>query len=69
MGSQLPVLVEACPRMTLRRVKAFRLQLQSRYRGWGVLLAATLAIVSPAVAQGKGDGDLCAIVAPRTCSA
>lgn len=27
-------------------------------------LIATLAIVSPAVAQGKGDADLCAIVAP-----
>lgn len=60
----MPVLVEACPRMTPRCVKAFRPRLQSRCRGWGALLATTLAIVSPAVAQGKGDADLCAIVAP-----
>jgi hypothetical protein len=63
-GQPMPVLVEACPRMTLRCVKAFRPQLQSRCRGWGALLAATLAIVSPALAQGKGDADLCAIAAP-----
>jgi hypothetical protein len=56
------------PRMMLRCVKAFRRLLQSRCRGWGAFLAATLVIasaagVSPAVGQSRGDADLCAMVA------